>query len=292
MICTHLEDPFHSICVHTFLHSHFMQIRFTKFYASNTVAYCVPEGNDPHDGDSGSIDHNGGTTGLDWPPPSPPPVPPSPPPHPSPPSPPPPSPPPPPPPPTAASALAVIKQELGNPASLSSWQPGGDPCSGTWVGVTCGANGTVTGLDLSSIPGLGGNTGSNGGSNYPLPDAVQYLASSLQALDLGNGVYAGSIPASWSTLSLLTSLQLPNDPGLTGGLPPAWSVLTQLSALDLGNDPGLGGALPSAWSTLTQLTYLNVSGDGLSGPLPPGYSALLALQVLDVSIHIPSVTGS
>ena len=50
---------------------------------------------------------------------------------------PPPWPPSPPPSPSASTLLAFVKNELGNPESLSSWT--GDPCSPLWAKVTCSA---------------------------------------------------------------------------------------------------------------------------------------------------------
>ena len=135
----------------------------------------------------------GGAAGQDNPPS---PEPPSPaPPSPRPPSPAPPLPPwPPPSPPTSAATLLDLKAALGNPSGLSTWA-GGDPCVGTWARVTC-AGGSVTELDLSSLPGLAAGQAFPGGLSFMsslrrLNLASNALQSALPPLPTGAGVRAG-----------------------------------------------------------------------------------------------------
>ena len=198
------------------------------------------------------------------------------------------------------SDLLQIKASLGDPASLSSWTPGSNPCAPPplgWAGVTCdggggGGGGTITGLDLSQMPGIGTLNGPGPGSgtspdgaftHLPLPPFLQSGPLALTSIDVSNGGWAGDLPPSWTALTALTSLRASNDTELTGGLPLAWSALTTLQELHVSSDPTLSGSLPDAYSSLTQLTFLNVSHDMLTGMLPPSLSALSLLASLDVS---------
>ncbi|KAJ6745647.1 KINASE FAMILY WITH LEUCINE-RICH REPEAT DOMAIN-CONTAINING PROTEIN [Salix koriyanagi] len=47
---------------------------------------------------------------------------------------------------TEKTILLNLKQQLGNPPSIQSWNSSSLPC--TWTGVTCGDDGSVTELDL------------------------------------------------------------------------------------------------------------------------------------------------
>ena len=198
------------------------------------------------------------------------------------------------------SDLLQIKASLGDPASLSSWTPGSNPCAPPplgWAGVTCdggggGGGGTITGLDLSQMPGIGTLNGPGPGSgtspdgaftHLPLPPFLQSGPLALTSIDVSNGGWAGDLPPSWTALTALTSLRASNDTELTGGLPLAWSALTTLQELHVSSDPALSGSLPDAYSSLTQLTSLNVSHDMLTGTLPPGLSTLSLLASLNVS---------
>ena len=43
------------------------------------------------------------------------------------------------------STLLALKSSLGDPASLSSWNSGQNPCTAAWAGVNC-TNGRVSSL--------------------------------------------------------------------------------------------------------------------------------------------------
>ena len=145
----------------------------------------------------------------------------------------------------------------------------GDPCQQHWQGVNCSADGqAVLGLHL---PG-----------------------NRLQ----------GALPASFTTLDTLQSLDLRGNLGLSGPLPPlnALPALTQLNlsfnqfsgplptplrlprleSLVLSNNL-LTGSLPDL-SGLPALQNLRLNHNQLSGPLP-ALSPLGALQTLDLSFN-------
>ena len=138
---------------------------------------------------------------------------------------------------------------------------------------------------IGTVNGVGFGSGSAAGTGFeelPFPSVIGLL-STLVALNVGNGGFAGSLPSSWSALTLLTSLSFGGDLNAVGTLPAAWAHLPALQSLDI-SGTGITDALPALWSALGSLTSVRISGDpGLSGGLPPAWSALTTLMSLDLS---------
>ena len=94
-----------------------------------------------------------------------------------------------------------------NWANNLNWKT--DQALSTWSGVTTGAGGRVTGLNLSF--------------------------NSL----------SGTIPTELGDLTALQTLNFANNSGLTGGIPTQLGSLTALRTLDLSNNSGLTGGIPT-----------------------------------------------
>jgi hypothetical protein len=96
-----------------------------------------------------------------------------------------------------AQALAAVRAAL-DPAGrvLGSWDPAGDPCGGSFVGVTCDGGGRVTGISLQGR-GLSGT----------LPPAVAELRR-LRGLYLHYNGIKGPIPREIGGLSELADVYL------------------------------------------------------------------------------------
>lgn len=87
---------------------------------------------------------------------------------------------------------------------------------------------------------------------------------SMLSLLKADGLFAGSVPASWSDNTRLRSVNLSNNT-LTGSLPSEWSNLHELQMLNASANL-LTGTLPSSWR-----------GEGINGTIAGGLVNLTAL---------------
>lgn len=79
-------------------------------------------------------------------------------------------------------------------------------------------------------------------------------------INLRNKQLRGTLPASWSQLTQLQTLDLSNN-NLTGTLPAQWSTLHDLYDLDLANNRNLRGTVPEAWSVIVDYSAMGVDVD-------------------------------
>jgi hypothetical protein len=120
-----------------------------------------------------------------------------------------------------ARALAALKRALDPTGRvLGSWDPSGDPCRGSFVGVTCSRDGRVTAVSLQGR-GLSGS----------LPPAVAGLRR-LQGLYLHYNGIKGPIPREIGKLSELTDLYLDVN-HLTGPVPVEIAAIVNLQGVVL-----------------------------------------------------------
>ena len=168
-------------------------------------------------------------------------------------------PPPMPPAPPPSSVLSSLYSSLGSPGGLSSWGSG-DPCGGTWTGVSCTA-GNVVALDASylSLP-----------NSHPIPSLLITELPSLTYLRMSGNQFYGTLPASWSLLTSLNYLDLSNNM-LTGSLPPPWSTLTLMTYFNMGNNH-LTSTLPAvfftSWTSMQPNNVLLTYNNLMCGTLP------------------------
>lgn len=80
---------------------------------------------------------------------------------------------------------------------------------------------------------------------------------------LANNQLNGSLPAAWSSMGRLLSLDLSGN-ALSGPLPAPWSRQRGLVRLGLARNAFTGG-LPREWSAFTTLLTLDLAGNNLSG---------------------------
>ncbi|KAL8170990.1 hypothetical protein V2J09_022794 [Rumex salicifolius] len=216
------------------------------------------------------------------------------------------------------SILLAIKQEWGNPPSLSSWNATTSPCS--WQEITCSAtDAVVTGVALSnanitsriptSLCDLKNLTNLDLSMNYVpgefptelyncsslaylnlsynnfvgrIPDDVDRLApSSLRHIDLSANNFTGDVPRSIGRLKELRSLNLLYNL-LNGTFPSEIGNLSELQDLQLAYNPFTPMALPSEWGKLKQLQFLFMRECNLVGEIPQSFGGLESLQHLDL----------
>ncbi|KAL5197140.1 hypothetical protein ABZP36_000652 [Zizania latifolia] len=175
-------------------------------------------------------------------------------------------------------ALVMVKQALGNPATLSTWSPASADCC-AWDHVRCDEAGRVNNvfidgaddvhgqipsavagltalmsLSLFRLPGLSG----------PIPACLTAL-SNLQFLTISHTNVSGAIPDSLARIRTLDSVDLSNNQ-LTGGIPNSFSDLPNLRSLDLRRNQ-LTGQIPSGL-VQGQFRSLILSYNQLTGPIP------------------------
>ncbi len=142
---------------------------------------------------------------------------------------------------------------------------------GDWHGVTTGAAGRVTGLDLHRN-GLAG----------PLPPALGTLTR-LESLDLGRNGLSGPIPAALGSLVSLEELILSRN-DFTGPVPPALGGLVDLELISLGSN-ALTGPIPDGLSSLTKVKELYLYDNHLTGPVPARVGELTGLETLVLAFN-------
>ncbi|XP_051145730.1 probable leucine-rich repeat receptor-like protein kinase At1g68400 [Andrographis paniculata] len=173
-------------------------------------------------------------------------------------------------------ALLVFKSAADpNGTVLASWNSSSDPCSGSWVGVSCTRN-RVTRLVLEKLHLHGGfppplthlrllSLKENGLAGE-IPDLSNL--TSLRLLFISHNRFSGDFPASIAALSKLYRLDISHN-NFTGNIPPAINRLTRLLTLRL-EENMFTGTIPDL--NLTSLQDFNVSGNALTGEIPGALS--------------------
>lgn len=185
------------------------------------------------------------------------------------------------------SSLLRLKENLTFDPDLSSklisWDPSTDCCS--WIGVTCGSNGHVIGLDLS---GESISDGIDSSSNLFGPDHLQIQSLNLASctltrfpaflkdqvrlfeLDLSNNQIGGEIPDWIWTFQYLKSLNLSHN--LLVSSQQHHLVRTPLpSTIDLSNN-NLQGELPKPPPSAV---YVDYSSNNFSSVIPIEFGSYL-----------------
>ncbi|GBF96164.1 inactive leucine-rich repeat receptor kinase-like [Raphidocelis subcapitata] len=108
----------------------------------------------------------------------------------------------------------------------------------------------------------------------PLPEKLPASAAGwLKALDMGENVIEGTLPASWAQqLSAIETLVVSRN-RLVGSIPKEWAQMRALRSLFLGanavdGEAGLTGTIPPEIASLPNLTRFSVKSNSLHGTLP------------------------
>ncbi|XP_075522287.1 putative leucine-rich repeat receptor-like protein kinase At1g68400 [Primulina tabacum] len=158
-----------------------------------------------------------------------------------------------------------------NGAVLTSWNSSTDPCTRSWVGVSCLRN-RVTHLVLENFD-----------FNGTFPHSLTLLTQ-LRVLSLKENGFSGSIP----DLSSLTSLKLlfVSHNKFSGEFPVSVALLTKLYRLDLSYNDFSGG-IPLGLNRLTHLLTLKLEENLFTGPI----SGLNLPNLQDFNVSGNRLTG-
>ncbi len=99
----------------------------------------------------------------------------------------------------------------------------------------------------------------------------------LTGLDLNGFGLSGSIPSAIGTLTDLVTLDLGDNPGLTGALPQETGDLVNLEIFRAVTT-GLEGNLPASMGNLTRLTILHIGNNSIEGKIPESWEGMTAMQ--------------
>lgn len=177
----------------------------------------------------------------------------------------------------------------------------------TWYGITLGAEGCVTEINLV-----------NNNLNGPLPPELGDLTN-LHRLNIWLNDLGGTIPPELGQLSQLEYLRFSNSL-LTGGIPAELGALSKLTYLDLSINElsdtipqelgqltllvdlrldynEITGRIPASIGSLSRLQRLKCRSNNLTGPLPPDLGNLGQLRTLDFGYNdltgtIPATLGN
>lgn len=162
------------------------------------------------------------------------------------------------------AVLAVFYEATSGPGWIENDGWLSDRPVGEWHGVTTGASGRVTGLELSASNLIGS-----------IPPELARL-SHLETLELERNTLAGSIPPELGELRNLKTLVLGvND--LTGSIPPELGDLSSLEDLRLRRNE-LTGTIPPELGNLSNLKRLGLNQNLFTGSIPLEFLRLQRLQ--------------
>ncbi|KAK2377063.1 polygalacturonase inhibitor [Trifolium repens] len=142
--------------------------------------------------------------------------------------------------------LLKIKNELGNPPQLSSWNPTTDCCE-EWIGITC---------DFRRELDIVCDTG------YIEFYVVYHL--NLSNLDLPQPL---PIPPSIINFPFLNTLSFDRIPNLVGAIPPSIATLAKLEHFFI-RHTNISGEIPDALSQMKSLVSITLYDNKLTGTLP------------------------
>ena len=165
------------------------------------------------------------------------------------------------------SILLQVKQQLGNPPSIQSWNSSSSPCD--WPEITCTDN-TITEISLygKSI-------------THKIPARICDLKN-LMVLDVSNNYIPGEFPDILNCSKLEYLLLLQNN--FVGPIPANIDRLSRLRYLDLTAN-NFSGDIPAVIGQLRELFYLSLVQNEFNGTWPKEIGNLANLQHLAMAYN-------
>ncbi|OVA08430.1 Protein kinase domain [Macleaya cordata] len=171
---------------------------------------------------------------------------------------------------------ASFKNSVDISNSLFSWSNSSDPCSKSWIGVTCDDENRVTQLVLQDLD---------------LTGSIQTLTqlNHLRLLSLKNNNLSLSSEVSLSSWQNMKLLYLSNNQ-FTGNFPTGISQLHRLRRLDLSRNRFSGEIPVTQLLQLPHLLTLRLEDNSFTGSLPPARPADF-LNLMDFNVSRNNLSG-
>ena len=140
-----------------------------------------------------------------------------------------------------------------------------------WYGISCPASNPFLTITLNSI-NLRGTLPDWG--NHPT------FLSLIQYFDLDNNEIAGTLPASWSSMTNVQTFLIYTN-AFEGTIPDSWAAMTNVTDFQVQWNK-LSGTLPAWVSQFSQAEYLTFSFNQFVGALPSSWCDLVGLDGVEI----------
>lgn len=174
--------------------------------------------------------------------------------------------------PSDVTRLVQIKNQVGNPASLSAWVSNGDPCIYFWPGVGCDyLTGAVIRLSLrrQRITGL-------------IPPVIGRRLRDIEILELDDNQFTGPVPYELGFFLRQCKKFDVSKNALTGTIHPYFERMESLKTFILHTNQ-ISGTLPQALAAWTQLEWVDLHDNQFEGDLSMLVDESDSLVHVDVS---------
>ncbi|CAL0324503.1 unnamed protein product [Lupinus luteus] len=182
--------------------------------------------------------------------------------------------------------LLKLKNQLGNPTQLVSWDSSTDCCNPTWQGVTCDEYNKTYRIIILSLSDL------NLPKLCPIPSSIGNLPF-LQILEIRNiPNLVGPIPLAITNLTKLNYLYITHT-NISSSIPEFISRIQTIVTINFSYNK-LSGELPSSLSQLPNLVGISFNDNFLSGTIPESYGSFsnlftsITLERNQLSGNIPA----
>ena len=126
----------------------------------------------------------------------------------------------------------TIPKEVGTWSNLETFSVDDSPLVGT-IPTEFGLLENLKTLEIQGSNSMSGTLPTELGGNYLSNGSSNSSSSNLKVLSFALTNRTGTLPAEWSTLTNLESLDVKANAGLTGTIPTEYAMLTNLNNLDL-----------------------------------------------------------
>ncbi|NLA16248.1 MAG: hypothetical protein GX877_06920 [Bacteroidales bacterium] len=135
-----------------------------------------------------------------------------------------------------------------------------------------------------ALDGVHWTKGKHWGSDLDIDqwEGVTVADSAIVGLHLSGFGLKGKLPSCLGELTSLKTIDVSNNPKVTGTLPKQLEKLPNLTLLKA-SETGLEGPLPASLGNLKKLTHLQLDHTEIDGTVPKEWAGMIALESFDIS---------